>query len=392
MSHSRPVRVLIATAGFGDGHNTAARGIAMALEGRADSLIIDPSAKATPRFNNLLRATYRFITTYLPGTWEKIYDGVEQRDFSQQKFPFRRRMQQTFTLQVNEFDPDIIVSTFPLYPYFFERYVREGGRPRPVITIVTDSIKINASWRKAPTDFWIVTDEETKKCMEAKNISGDKILNIGFPVNPLLNTLQPLSPTASATPFRILYFPTASKTAICDTAQAILEGRQWPTELTIVLGRNLRRLYRTACKIKKCYPGRVRIKGWCRKVPQLLCEHHLVVGKAGGATVHESLAACCPMLIRHLVPGQEEGNLELLQKIGGGSLADTEATLTAALDALLTEQASLWRRQKENLSLRARPNAAENAANFILESALKSRQAAARKQTNPSHHAYSSAS
>ena len=134
MTHSRPVRVLIATAGFGDGHNTAARGIAMALEGRADSLIIDPSAKATPRFNNLLRATYRFITTYLPDTWEKIYDGVEQRDFSQQKFPFRRRMQQTFTLQVNEFDPDIIVSTFPLYPSYFEHYVREGGRPRPVIT------------------------------------------------------------------------------------------------------------------------------------------------------------------------------------------------------------------------------------------------------------------
>tara|TARA_B100000927_G_C16371201_1_gene431550 strand:+ start:147 stop:404 length:258 start_codon:yes stop_codon:yes gene_type:complete len=85
------------------------------------------------------------------------------------------------------------------------------------------------------------------------------------------------------------------------------------------------------------------------------------------------------MLIRHLVPGQEEGNLELLQKIGGGSLADTEATLTAALDALLAEQASLWRRQKESLSLHARPNAAENAANFILETALKSHQAATRK-------------
>ena len=379
MNDSRPVRVLIATAGFGDGHNTAARGIAMALKERADSQIIDPSAEAAPRFNNLLRATYRFITTYLPRTWERIYDGVEQRDFSQQKFPFRRRMQQAFALRVNQFDPDIIVSTFPLYPYFFEHYVRDGGRPRPVITIVTDSIEINASWRKAPTDFWIVTDEETKKCMEAKKIPGDKILNIGFPVNPLLNTLDPLSPSASANPFRVLYFPTASKTAISDTARAILEDRQWPTELTIVLGRNLRRLYRAAREIKKCYPGRVRIKGWSRKVPQLLCQHHLVVGKAGGATVHESLAACCPMLIRHLVPGQEEGNLELLRKIGGGSLADTEATLVEALDALLTKEASLWRRQKKSLALRARPNAAENAASFILETALKDKQTATRK-------------
>ena len=374
MSLSRPVRVLIATAGFGDGHNTAARGIAIALDGQADCLIIDPSAEATPKFNNLLRATYRFITTYLPRTWEKIYDGVEQRDFSQQKFPFRRRMQQTFAHQVDKFDPDIIVSTFPLFPYFFEDYVRDGGRPRPVITIVTDSIKINASWRKAPTDFWLVTDEETKNSMVAKKISGERILDIGFPVNPLLDTLKPLSPTNSATPFRVLYFPTPSKTAMRDTAQIILDNQQWPTELTIVLGRNLRRLYPLASEIRKRSPGRVRIKGWTRKVPQLLCEHHLVIGKAGGATVHESLAACCPMLIRHLVPGQEEGNLQLLQKIGGGSLAATEATLATALDELLTKQASQWRIQKRNLSLHARPNAARKAANFIMETARKSLQ------------------
>lgn len=379
MSLSRPVRVLIATAGFGDGHNTAARGIAMALDGQANFLIIDPSAEATPRFNNLLRATYRFITTYMPRTWERIYDGVEQRDFSRQKFPFRRRMQQAFAHQVDKFDPDIVVSTFPLFPYFFEDYVSDGGRPRPVITIVTDSIKINASWRKAPTDFWLVTDEETKKSMMTKNVPGNKIVDIGFPVNPLLDTLKPLSPTSSATPFRVLYFPTPSKTAIRDTAQTILNNQQWPTELTIVLGRNLRRLYRATTEIRNRYPGRVRIKGWSRKVPQLLCEHHLVVGKAGGATVHESLAACCPMLIRYLVPGQEEGNLELLQKIGGGSLADTEATLAAALDKLLTEQASQWRSQKRNLFLHARPNAARKAANFIIETARKNLHAIANR-------------
>ncbi len=371
MSLSRPVRVLIATAGFGDGHNTAARGIAMALDGQAESLIIDPSAEATPRFNNFLRKTYRFITTYLPRTWEWIYDSVEQRDFSQQKFPFRRKLQQAFALQVNTFNPDIIVSTFPLYPYFFEHYVKDGGRPRPVITIVTDSIEINASWRKAPTDFWLVTDEETRKAMLAKNIRESKVVNTGFPVNPLLATLEPLSSTDPATPFRILYFPTPSKSEMRKTARAVLEERPWPTELTFVLGRNVRRLYRSASEIRERYPGRVLIKGWTRKVPQLLCEHHLVIGKAGGATVHESLAACCPMLIRHLVPGQEEGNLELLSNLGGGSLTRNEATLSRALDEMLTDQDTKWRQQKESLSLYSRPDAARDAATFILKTARR---------------------
>ena len=84
MSLSRPPRVLITTAGFGDGHNTAARGLAQALEGRAESLVIDPCEETSPWFNNVLRNGYRFVTTYLPRTWKRIYNSVEHHDFSRQ--------------------------------------------------------------------------------------------------------------------------------------------------------------------------------------------------------------------------------------------------------------------------------------------------------------------
>lgn len=364
-------RVLIATAGFGDGHNTAARGLAKALEGQAQSIVIDPADEASPRFNSVLRSSYRFVTTYHPRTWKKIYNNVERRDFSRQKSSYMRRVEMAFVQRVEQFNPDVIVSTFPLYPYFAERYVRSGGVRRPVITIVTDSININASWRKAPTDFWFVTDRETKNSLIEQKLPEEKIIDTGFPVDPVFSTLDPLPETSPANPFRVLFFPTARKSALAPTARAILDYDDWPTELTIVLGRNLRRLYRTARKIADSYPHRVRLKGWSRKVPQLLCEHHLAVGKAGGATVHESIAACCPMLIRHLVPGQEEGNLELLRRIGGGSLANTESAIVKALHDLLSDQASNWRRQKQALSLHTRPQAARMAASFVLKIAGK---------------------
>ena len=360
-------RVLIATAGFGDGHNTAARGLAKALKGQAQSIIIDPTNEASPRFNNILRSSYRYVTTYHPRTWKKIYNNVERRDFSRQSSSYMRRVERAFVQRVEAFDPDVIVSTFPLYPYFAERYVRSGGPRRPVITIVTDSININASWRKAPTDFWLVTDNDTRKSLIEQKLPEDKVIDTGFPVDPIFDTLDPLTETSPADPFRVLFFPTARKSTLAPTARAILEYGDWPTELTIVLGRNLRRLYRTAREIADSYPRRVRLKGWSRKVPQLLCEHHLVVGKAGGATVHESLAACCPMLVRHLVPGQEEGNLKLLRRIGGGSLADTEAAMVRAIHDLLSNQASDWRRQKQSLSLHTRPHAAKIAASFVLK-------------------------
>jgi UDP-N-acetylglucosamine:LPS N-acetylglucosamine transferase len=43
----------------------------------------------------------------------------------------------------------------------------------------------------------------------------------------------------------------------------------------------------------------------------MMHENHLLIGKAGGATVQETIAAKCPMIINHVVAGQEEGNARL---------------------------------------------------------------------------------
>ena len=136
--------------------------------------------------------------------------------------------------------------------------------------------------------------------------------------------------------------------------------------LTIILGRNVRLLYSRAREIQKAYPGRVRLIGWTRRVPQFLNNHHLVVGKAGGATVHEAIAARCPMLIHHLVPGQEEGNLRLLEIIGGGQLAETPAALTRCVAGLLADHAAGWRTMKNALARHNRNAGAITAARFIL--------------------------
>ena len=43
--------------------------------------------------------------------------------------------------------------------------------------------------------------------------------------------------------------------------------------------------------------------------------HHLVISKAGGATVQEAIAARCPMIVNQVIPGQEEGNARLIWRI-----------------------------------------------------------------------------
>jgi processive 1,2-diacylglycerol beta-glucosyltransferase len=359
-------RIIITTAGFGDGHNSAAYNLAAALEQYAEAEVIDPCAIGAPRLNARLRRFYRFITTHTPKVWHRIYRSVEKHDFSKEKFPFMRKPESSLNEIMLSFEPHAIISTYPLYPYYVERSFAKGIPRVPVITLITDSIEINAAWRNAPSDYFLVTDRFTRDSLIASGVDERKVVVTGFAVHPRFTKLKSIESYDPQSAFKVLYFPTSKKPIIRRIMRAILDTKDANTEITVVLGRNVRKLYDRVREIQLKYPGRVQIKGWTRRVPELLTSHHLVIGKAGGATVHETIAAACPMLIHHLVPGQEEGNLALLEKIQGGFYTETPEDIRHALNNILADDATLWKNMKHNLTQHAKPAGSISAAQFII--------------------------
>jgi processive 1,2-diacylglycerol beta-glucosyltransferase len=357
-------RILILTAGFGDGHNSAAKHLAEALDSHVDVCVADPCDLGSPRTNRFLSGAYREITTYTPRVWKWIYDSTDRQDFTK-PLPFLKKTEDALGKLLKAFRPDLVVSTYPFYPYPLDRHFETLPRV-PIITVVTDSMKVNAAWTRSPSDHFLVTDPHTASSLEQNGVSGEKIIVTGFPVSSRFEALPPVDQSASIDPFRVLFFPTARSPHVKSIMRSVLESPGLPTEITVVLGRNVRRLYRRAQELKQEFPGRVKLKGWTKQVPELLSSHHLVIGKAGGATVHESIAAQCPMLVHHIVPGQEEGNIDLLEKLGIGSLATEANEIKSAIAGLLADDAALWRAQKERLAIHARPAASQDAAEFIL--------------------------
>ncbi|MFD0894452.1 hypothetical protein KBB96_06470 [Luteolibacter ambystomatis] len=362
-----PPRILIITAAFGEGHNSAARNLGLALDAQgAVTRVADPCKLGAPFSTDLLARGYRFVTTYSPRLWARIYRSTDRQDFRRQRLPLMRKPENHLAKLVEEFQADAVVATYPLYPYFLERIFSKSGKKVPVFTVVTDSIEINAAWLKAPTDYWLVTDPATREAMIRSGLDATRIIDTGFPVNPAFSELEPVECNDSCEAFRILYFPTAKLPYVRRISRALLDISP-KVKLTIVLGRNVRLLWSRAKEIKDTYKGRVRIIGWTRRVPQLLNTHHLIVGKAGGATVHEAIAARCPMIIHHLVPGQEEGNLRLLESIGGGGLASTPALVGSTTADLLSDGGARWRQMKQALARHGRNAGALHAARFILD-------------------------
>lgn len=359
-------RILIATAGFGEGHNSAAKGLKEALGSDDIAQIVDPCAIAAPRINAKIADTYRRLTTHSPSIWKGIYDACDRSNFMKERLPLMKKVRATLGEMIEEKQVEALLSTYFIYPYFLERHVQRQGRRVPVFSVVTDSIEINAAWFKAPCDHWFVTDRFTRQKLIRFGLSPSVVHEFGFPIHPKFAALQPLPSDASVDEFRILFFTTTKRPHLRKSAFAMLKADP-RVRLTIILGRNVRKLYKEAMEIKQAFPGRVKLVGWTQRVPEFLTTHHIVVGKAGGATVHEAIAANCPMLVHHVVPGQEEGNLALLRASQCGDYVDSPHDIITAVQDLLANDGALWRVQKENMQSISKPLAAHTISDFVLD-------------------------
>jgi processive 1,2-diacylglycerol beta-glucosyltransferase len=101
-------------------------------------------------------------------------------------------------------------------------------------------------------------------------------------------------------------------------------------------------------------------------MPRLLCESHLLIGKAGGATVQETIAARCPMIINHVVSGQEEGNARLIVETKSGAIALSNDEVVAEVQRALANDAKQWREWSSRIGKLSRPRASLDIAQFLL--------------------------
>jgi len=98
----------------------------------------------------------------------------------------------------------------------------------------------------------------------------------------------------------------------------------------------------------------------------MLHQSHLLVGKAGGATVQETIAAACPMIINHVVAGQEEGNARLILETNSGVVALSPREVVAQIERAFANDAKQWREWVANISKLSRPRAALDIAEFLM--------------------------
>ncbi|MFZ9838171.1 MAG: MGDG synthase family glycosyltransferase [Opitutaceae bacterium] len=353
-------RILVLTAGFGDGHNAAARAVAQAWderEGEGAAIIADPFAEAHPASNAFLRRAYLSAINRLPGAWRALYGWMDRSTLLPRLLGRAPGDVRVLRALLARHQPVAVVSTFPGHNFTLRHIGRQGGTVPPRFTVVTDSISLNSLWWTGGSDAWFVPNEDSAAVLRAARVGEERIDVTGFPVPPrfarLGLTLSPPALGAGGRP-RILVMIHSGRRGAERTARLLLRETGW--DLTFAVGRDegLRR-HLTALAADR---GGVTVLGWTREIPQLLLTHHLVISKAGGATTQEALAAGCPMVVSQVVPGQEEGNYELLRRHGIGALAETPETVVSVLREAFAREGAVLTRWRTAVAGLRRPHAA----------------------------------
>jgi UDP-N-acetylglucosamine:LPS N-acetylglucosamine transferase len=139
-------------------------------------------------------------------------------------------------------------------------------------------------------------------------------------------------------------------------------------DLTITVGRDASLKAKLSERLRE-HGSRVHVYGWTNQMPRLLMSHHLVIAKAGGAMVQEAIAARCPMIINQVIPGQEEGNARLIEKLGAGAVAEGSREVRDLVEEAFAHKSRQWQEWSDNLAKISRPDAAVRIAELILEEA-----------------------
>jgi processive 1,2-diacylglycerol beta-glucosyltransferase len=366
-------KILIFTAGFGEGHNTAARNIRDAIEhiaaDEASVEVLDLFASCYGKLNDFFRKAYITAINRTPRVWGKIYNVIDGTQFVESNMAMLTKMKRAMSDVLTQLEPDAVVSTYPIYNYVIDAIYADGRTKNfSQITVITDSITVNSVWYRCASDYFLVANEDTAAVLHNASVPEQQIRNFGFPVTYRFaelrdNRYQEESPG----PRRVLYLINSGKKEAPDLVRRL--GERSDIQLTVIVGRDTALRKEIEGRVRQM-AKRVRILGWTNRMPELLTNHHLVITKAGGATVQEAIAARTPPLISQVVPGQEEGNARLIVENECGCLAPSPEAILEALDGAFADGEKRLATWLANMSKLSKPDASLQIARFILEAAV----------------------
>lgn len=348
MSSIASRRALILTISYGDGHNAAARALAEEFAQRGYAVRVDDIYSQASAFSyRLTQDFYSFCVRKSGWIWGLSYEQAALADWAKLvKNPILRPALIELRRQIEDFAPSIIVCTYPIFAYMLDLMKEQGLLTCPYIVVVTDALEVARLWLRAHPNLICLTDEYTRdKLVQRFVLDETKLLVSSFPVEsrfyPDLNLEPP-----SKNNFRIIYAAFASLPRVFADINALMDS--YPQlHLSVLADKRHQVIFEAYKDSPQIAKASLEIISRTSCMEELMRSSHLYIGKGGAATMFEAYMSATPLIINYALPGQEQGNLELLLRDGCGLAVDNTVEMMMSLETMLASQAQGWHRMRQ---------------------------------------------
>ncbi len=351
----------------GGGRKSAALAAAEAARARGLSVDVLDTFEHAPRvFGQAYLAAHLTWQGTMPELYGTAYFASYQCDGALE--PVRRGIDHVawggLVQRVVQLRPRAVLATHHLPLVVLARARRRRRLEAPLVGVVTD-YGAHAVWVERGTDALCVPGGGALRDVISHGFDAARTHLTGIPVRGAFEGIEDVSDPRADEPTRILLtsggFGVGPVQAVVQSFAGIGGVR-----LTIVCGR-AEGLVRATREIVESCGLDAEVLGFEHDMPARVADAHVVVGKAGGLTVSETLAAGRPMIIAGAVPGNEAINARLVETGGAGVVArpeDVGPTVQRLRDTL-----SIAR-----MGRRARQLVFAHAADRVIDVALRAEQ------------------
>lgn len=323
-------RILILTADAGFGHRSAANALAAAFEDahHEDCTVEIANPMDDPLAPAILRdsqADYDRVVREMPDLYKLNYT------FSDASVPAAvldsALMVMLFRVirnMLKQYRPSLVISTHPFYMSPLNGYISLRKRTIPFLTVVTDLTNVHRLWFNPGTELCVLPTQEAFEQGLASGFPEERMKVTGIPVNPVFanetRSKDEIRSELGWAPGLITALVTGSKRVkgLMDVLH-VLNHSGLPLQFVLVAGGD-DDLFEQFKATE--WHAATHLYNYVTTMPKFMRASDLIISKAGGLTVTESLASGLPLILVDVTPGQEEGNAAYVVDHGAGELAE----------------------------------------------------------------------
>jgi 1,2-diacylglycerol 3-beta-galactosyltransferase len=262
---------------------------------------------------------------------------------------------------LNEQPPDVVVSTYPFYLEPLNFVFDSMGKSVPLISVITDLVTVHTLWFNPRVDLCLVPSEQVRRKALRNGVPVSRVRITGLPVHPHFGAeSRPPAQIRAELGWKIdmptvLIVGGKRVPRVLEIAQIIdRSGLGARVQLAILAGGD-EDLY--AQLTAQTWRGEVHLYRYVENMPAVIHASDLVMSKAGGLIVSETLACRRPLILTSAISGQETGNVEYVTSAKAGEWAPNPVDALACLVRWLADDGAILRQYTTNAGRAGKPNA-----------------------------------